>query len=86
MPNHTIHRTNTINVNGYTLHVVVYDDGFGVLTVSDQATGEWHGIFVHARDQADTLFNHAQREASDETRPRISPTELLSRIPKPRVR
>ncbi len=86
MPNHTIHRTNTLHVNDYTLHVVVYDDGLGMVTVSDMTTGESHGIFVHARDQADTLFNHAQREASDETRPRISPTELLSRIPKPRLR
>ncbi|WP_277670980.1 hypothetical protein, partial [Saccharomonospora viridis] len=75
-----------LHVNDYTLHVVVYDDGHGMVTVSDMTTGEWHGIFVHARDQADTLFNHAQREATDETRPRISPTELLSRIPKPRLR
>lgn len=86
MPNHTIHRTNTLHVNGYTLHVVVYDDGLGMVTVSDMTTGEWHGVFVHTRDQADTLFNHAQQEASGEERARLSPAELLSRIPKPRLR
>lgn len=64
MPSHTLRHTRTVDTPHHRIHVVVYDDGFGVLTVTNTATGQWHGEFVHNPTDADDLFTRVQHHAT----------------------
>lgn len=81
MPNHTAVIRNTDTVFDYAIHYVVFDDGHGVITVSDTRTGVWNGHFTHNEDDNKAIVNRLLRlaHACESVGVRRDPTFLIQR-------
>jgi len=49
MPNYATITRETETVNDYVIHRVTFEDGVGLVTISDARTGDWQGM--HTRDE-----------------------------------
>lgn len=51
MPNYATITRETETVNDYVIHRVIFEDGVGLVTISDARTGDWQGMDTRDEDE-----------------------------------
>lgn len=51
MPNYATITRETETVNDYVIHRVTFEDGVGLVTISDARTGDWQGMNTRDEDE-----------------------------------